>query len=106
MTKTPTKISRIIDHLRSGLTITQLEAIGLYGAYRLAARIKELRQKGWVITTTNKRDHNGDTYAEYKMVSEPNLNPHGLPDFALPDAAQRGAAKLTPAPASVDAFRS
>ena len=85
MKKTP-KIEQLRNHLRSGKSITQLEAIGLYSLFRLAARVHELKQKGWNIITTEKRDANGAVYAEYKL-GEPqfvDINPHGLPEFALP----------------------
>lgn len=64
----PTKISLLKKHLLSGKSLSQLEAIGLYGAYRLAARVKELRDRGWDIITTIKEDPNGDTYAEYSLA--------------------------------------
>ena len=62
-----TKIQSIKNHLTSGHSLTQLESIGLYGAYRLAARVHELKQKGWPITTTIKQDIHGDPYAEYAL---------------------------------------
>ena len=37
------KMQHLKSHLTSGKSITQLEALGLYGIFRLAARIKELR---------------------------------------------------------------
>jgi hypothetical protein len=58
---------RILAHLLSGNTITPLVAVGVFGAYRLAARIRELRQAGHKIKTTIKRDPNGKPYAEYSL---------------------------------------
>ena len=37
---------RIRNYLRSGKAITSLEALHLFGCFRLAARIKELRDLG------------------------------------------------------------
>lgn len=79
-----TKIDLLREHLKSGKSITQLEAIGLYSLFRLAARVHELKAKGWNIITTEKRDANGSTYAEYTLGEPANINPHSLPDFALP----------------------
>ncbi len=65
----PTKISRIKAHLISGRTLTQREALGLYGAFRLAARIHDLKAAGMKIDTMMKEDPNGNPYAEYKLRS-------------------------------------
>lgn len=54
-------------HLRAGRSITALEALGLYGIFRLAARVEELRRKGWDIETKMKTDPNGKPYASYEM---------------------------------------
>lgn len=60
---------RILAHLLEGNTVTPLQAIGVFGAYRLAARIKELRNAGHKIKTTMKRDPVGRPYAEYSLRS-------------------------------------
>lgn len=73
-----TQINHIKDHLRSGRTISPLEALGLYGVFRLAARIKELRDQGWDIETENRRDPNGKKYAVYKKAEPVNTD---LPSF-------------------------
>jgi hypothetical protein len=78
-----TKIQLIKDHFRSGRSLTQLEAIGLYGAFRLAARVKELRDRGWNITTDMREDPNGNPYACYTLEDSPT---HGLPAFARPES--------------------
>ena len=78
-----TKIDLIKEHLMTGRTLTQLEAIGLYSAFRLAARIHELKKQGWNIQKNEKRDANGSIYVEYYLADSV-LNPHGLPEFALP----------------------
>jgi hypothetical protein len=62
-----TQLDHLMSHLKSGRSITSLEALGLYGAFRLAARIKELRERGWDITTNMKQDINGKAYAEYVL---------------------------------------
>lgn len=82
MAKSKSKMDHLKAHLQSGKSITQLEALGLYGMFRLAARVKELRQKGWNISTEIRNDPNGNTYACYTLEDGPT---HGLPSFARPD---------------------
>lgn len=59
---------RILKHLKRGKTISPLEAMGVFGVYRLAARIFELRQDGHEIVKTIKDDGQGRTYAEYSLA--------------------------------------
>ncbi len=62
----------VLSHLKSGQTITSLDAINLYGATRLSAIIFNLRQRGLNIatlpTTINDRFGNTTTYAKYKLL--------------------------------------
>lgn len=76
------KMDHLKTHLISGKSITQLEALGLYGLFRLAARIKELRNKGWNISTDMRTDPNGSVYASYTLEDS---STHGLPLFARPE---------------------
>jgi hypothetical protein len=55
----------VYKHLKSHKHLTQLEALGVYGIYRLAPRICELRGKGVPIKTENMTDSQGRTYARY-----------------------------------------
>ena len=64
-----TKIAKLRSHFLSGRSLTQLEAIGLYGAFRLAARVHELKGDGMKIITRMKEDPNGNPYAEYQLRS-------------------------------------
>ena len=66
-----TQNQKILRHLRDGKAITPLEALGLFGVYRLAARIGELRNAGHNIETTYKYDDNGRNYASYSLAPEP-----------------------------------
>ena len=74
-----TQLDHLKTHLKAGRSISPLEALGLYGVFRLAARMKELRDAGWDITTDIKRDPNGKTYATYTLAPQVG---HGLPEFA------------------------
>ena len=60
----------ILNHLKSGRTITSLEALNLYGCLRLAAIIYSLREEEFKIKT-EMIDVNGKTIAEYSLVQEP-----------------------------------
>ena len=60
---------KILNHLRSGAHITPLEAMGLFGVYRLAARIFELRNQGHNIVTDVKADGTGRTYSRYSLAA-------------------------------------
>ncbi len=49
-------------------TITPLEALGMFGVFRLAARVKELKNEGHNIVTHLKTDATGKQYAKYELV--------------------------------------
>lgn len=59
---------KILSHLKAGRSISPLEAMGVFGVYRLAARIFELRQDGHEIVKKIKDDGQGRTYAEYSLA--------------------------------------
>ena len=61
--------ARILKHLKEGKSITPLEALGVYGAYRLSAVIFDLRAAGYKIKTNLKNDGTGRQYAEYSLTS-------------------------------------
>lgn len=65
---------QIMRHLKENGTITQLEALREYGIMRLAARIRELKQRGEPIERVIRAATNryGETvhYAEYSLKAE------------------------------------
>lgn len=63
-----TQCSRILDHLKSGLTITAIEALDLCGCFRLSARIHDLRHKQGVNIITERVTRNGKTFAQYRLA--------------------------------------
>lgn len=70
MRKIPHK-TLILEHLKRYGSITQKETAERYNCYRLAARIKDLRDEGWPIITEQKdRDGNPVPYAIYRMKKE------------------------------------
>lgn len=60
----------IIEHFRSGKTLSQMEATGLYRISRLASRVDELRKQGWPILTEMREDRTGRRYARYSLVTD------------------------------------
>ena len=40
---------QILSYLKKGMSLTPLEALQFYGTMRLAARVYELKSKGWPI---------------------------------------------------------
>ena len=63
-----TQENQILNHLKKHKFITSWEAIQEYRITRLSARIYELREKGYQITTKNITE-NGKTFAEYSLIS-------------------------------------
>ena len=62
-----TQRDNIKKHLKDGYSLTALEALSLFGAYRLAAHIEVLRKRGMPIVTTMNTDVTGRTYARYSL---------------------------------------
>lgn len=58
---------RILGWMRNRGSISALEAMTELGCFRLAARIKELRDKGHHIET-ELEEHSGGSHARYKLV--------------------------------------
>lgn len=63
-----TKTQRILNALMQGDRLTAYKAAA-YGTLRLAAVIHSLRQRGYYIERTIKKDQNGTRFAEYYMPS-------------------------------------
>jgi hypothetical protein len=62
-------VRRILSHLEKRGSISPVEAHVSYGDMRLAARIHELREVGYDIKTTMKRDEGGHNYARYSLAA-------------------------------------
>ncbi len=62
---------RIMQHLRKYGTLTNIEALSLYGIMRLSSRVSELRARGEQIETVMRKGYNkyGEPmrYAEYNL---------------------------------------
>ncbi len=81
MTKTQNKF--LLELLRKGRSVTRLTAMN-YGVMNLTARITELRQRGFTIVCTMKRDGLGRKYGSFKLIQ--------LPALASPAVIHRGKA--------------
>ena len=62
-----TQLKQVLAHLKQGKTISQAEAIDLFGCYRLSAVILKLRDAGYDIVTHRERNSKRTgTYARYE----------------------------------------
>jgi hypothetical protein len=61
-----TQTQQILDMLHHG-PVTAIDALNDCGCFRLAARIKDLRDQGHNITTTHLTLPNGKTIAQYHL---------------------------------------
>ena len=57
----------IAAYLNEGHTLTQLEALPLFGCLRLASRIHDLREKGMDIVSTKIIVPSGKTVCQYSI---------------------------------------
>ena len=64
---TETQCKKIAAHLEGGNTITALEALNLFGCFRLASRIHDLRVQGYDIIVDRIKTGAGKTVAQYRM---------------------------------------
>jgi hypothetical protein len=60
----------ILNHMETQGSITALDALNLYGCFRLASRINDLRNRGHDIRTNEITLDNGKTIASYSLVKE------------------------------------
>lgn len=72
-----TQCNMVLDYMRQFGAITQLEAIRDIGCMRLAARISELRERGYAIDRrmkTSKNRYGKDvSFAEYYLIKEDSI---------------------------------
>lgn len=62
----------ILRYLKQGRSLTSLDALNLFGCFRLASRIKNLRDDGWDIRTDTVTDtRTGKRFASYSLAEEP-----------------------------------
>jgi hypothetical protein len=63
------QIKNITKHLESGKSITAIQALKLYGCFRLAARIHDIRAKGIDVISKTIRVGDADI-AKYSVTSK------------------------------------
>lgn len=56
---------QVLSHLQSGKPITALEALNLYGIFRLASRIHDLKKYGVEIQSREIKTENGKKISQY-----------------------------------------
>ena len=59
--------AKIRAWLEDGNTLTQLQALKLFGCFRLASRIHDLRDRGLNIIKQMVTGDNGKRYAQYQL---------------------------------------
>ena len=63
--------TEVLQYLKRHGSITPSEAIKRLGCYRLAARVHELRNDGYTISTTLEKTHKrSGRYAKYRLYSQ------------------------------------
>lgn len=67
--KTESQNDIILNQLKQGKNLTSKDAIA-FGCFRLAARVKELRELGIPIITTKEKNANGSYHARYSLAKE------------------------------------
>lgn len=65
-----TQTEKILSHLKSGRSITPLDALRDFGCFRLGGRIFDIRKLGYEVKTKMIDVGNGKHVAEYRMVNE------------------------------------
>ena len=72
---------QILAHLQSGASLTALDALHLFGCNRLAARIADLRAKGYRVRSTLIEVANGKHVSSYTLLdyTAPTPDPARLP---------------------------
>lgn len=63
-----TQSQKIAAHLRSGKSITPLDALNLYGCFRLGARIWDLKDKGMPIVKRMVTVSGHKKVAQYSLI--------------------------------------
>ena len=67
MSRLNSQNAMILNFLESGGSLTPIEALEKFQCFRLAARMNDLRKKGYVIETEILKDDNGKSYASYSI---------------------------------------
>lgn len=63
----------VLEHLKRGNNITPLEALNMFGAFRLSAIIYDLKKAGHDIKT-ELIQNNGKHFARYSLITDKQLS--------------------------------
>ena len=64
-----TQKGRILDYMRQGNCITPMEALSLFGCFRLGARIADIKADGYLVHTEIVKDpETGKRFASYSLI--------------------------------------
>lgn len=65
-----TQAEQILNYMKTGHTITTLEALHFFSCFRLASRISELRSEGHpIVTDMIKTQNSGKMVARYRLAN-------------------------------------
>jgi Helix-turn-helix domain len=67
---TESQRQQILEYLKTGKTLTPLDALELFGCFRLSARIYELKDSGWPIHCDRRSTESGKVVGHYTMVQD------------------------------------
>ena len=65
-----TQCDQILHHLETVGPLTPLDALNLFGCFRLTSRIWDLKQRGHNIHTGTKSISNGKSFAVYTLIKK------------------------------------
>lgn len=65
-----TQTNLILEYLKTGKVLTPLEALDMFGCFRLSARIYELKDMGWPIHCERKSLPFGKVVGHYSLVQD------------------------------------
>lgn len=66
---------QVLNYLKTGKILTPMEALDMFGCFRLAARIYELKDKGWPIYCERKPTDSGKIVGHYSLTQDKNWWP-------------------------------
>lgn len=66
---------QVLNYLKTGKILTPVEALNMFGCFRLAARIYELKDNGWPIHCERKAVDNGKIVGHYSLTQDKNWWP-------------------------------
>lgn len=62
-----TQEAQILSYLKTGRTLTPIEALDRFGCFRLAARVYRLKDAGWPIHCDRREVENGKRVGRYSL---------------------------------------